>query len=93
MVLLHLYLDKYPRLLPSDKSSEMYRKVQDFTEHFTKLNVPVFTYGTMNNEELRKGVRLPQFVMKKRLQGEWDVGAGAAESALLKKARRVSGRE
>ena len=62
---------KYPRLLPSDKSSEMYRKVQDFTEQFSKLNIGVFSYGTMHNEELRKGVRLPQIILRKRLQGEW----------------------
>ncbi|KAF0299976.1 Ganglioside-induced differentiation-associated protein 1 [Amphibalanus amphitrite] len=59
---------KYPRLMPSDKSSEMYRKVQEFTEAFSSLNIPVFSYGTMHNEELRKNVRLPQLVLRARVQ-------------------------
>ena len=70
---------KYPRLLPSDKSSEMYRKVQEFTEQFSKLNIGVFSYGTMHNEELRKGVRLPQIILRKRLQGERGRGWEAAK--------------
>ena len=67
-----VFTGKYPRLLPSDKSSEMYRKVQEFTEAFSKLNIPVFCYGTFHDEELRKGVRLPQMVLRARLQGEND---------------------
>ena len=57
----------------------MYRKVQEFTEQFSKLNIGVFSYGTMHNEELRKGVRLPQIIIRKRLQGERGRGWEAAE--------------
>ena len=53
----------------------MYRKVQEFTEEFSKLNIPVFSYGTMHNEELRKSVRLPQVVLRARIQGETVEGA------------------
>ncbi|XP_037068593.1 ganglioside-induced differentiation-associated protein 1-like [Pollicipes pollicipes] len=55
---------KFPRLLPLDKSSEEYRKVTNFTEEFLKLDIPVFTYGTFHNEELRQKVRLPRMMLR-----------------------------